>query len=169
MDLSEGSRRSERIRIHRNRTRSFESTPPPERARVLFFLDARPASSRRRTTRRSMGHLHILSGPAFANRTLFLPMDLSSPFSMVQSVLLPGPRPLTPAPAYPQRIRYSSVSRWDPPFLRQFQGRNLEYGHEVRGVLLLALIVNPSLENLMRLNPTRGMSLLLDIAAYFLQ
>ncbi|KAH8349711.1 hypothetical protein KR084_004721 [Drosophila pseudotakahashii] len=164
MDLSEGSRRSERIRILRSRMRSFGICPRPDNSRVLFFLDARH-SSHRRTTRRPVALLHILSGPACADRTIFMPMDLSNPISMVQSVLLPGPMP---APGYPQRIRYTSISRWDPPYLRQSRGRNLEYGRDVRGVLLMAVFVNPTLEIIMRLNPTRGMSLLLDIAAYFL-
>ncbi|XP_016932577.2 uncharacterized protein [Drosophila suzukii] len=153
MDTDRRPRLRRSARLRRVLLRRLLAILPVQNYRVIFFLDSRPSAARRIILNGPHPHLHVLSGPSVPNRPRFMRMDLSRPFNVVQSVLLPIAR----APsAFPQWIRYTSVSRWDRPF------------GDVRGVLLMGMIVDSSVETLMRQNPTRAMSLILYIAHYFL-
>ncbi|XP_017070804.1 uncharacterized protein LOC108107710 [Drosophila eugracilis] len=157
--MSQEIRRSERLRrLQRQRPTASLN------ARVLFILDSSPNSSHGRgASEGSRPHIQIISGPSQSNSTRFMPLNLSNPRSMVQSVLMAAP---TASPRIPQRVRYTSIPQWTPS--RRARIRAYEDPDNITGVLLMAIIVSPSMENFIRLNPNRAMSLILRIAFYFL-
>ncbi|XP_043649590.1 uncharacterized protein LOC122617702 [Drosophila teissieri] len=134
--------------------------------RMLLFLDTRFASEDIRTSGRVMPDIHIFSGPLVESLRYgpFLPVNLSKEHSWAYSVLMQQP---IVRPAHPGRIRYTAVPQWSPP-TRLGLGRNVIFPEDILGLILMAMIVNPEIDTLMRLDPIKAMSLLLRIANYFL-
>uniref|UniRef100_A0A6P4EMB5 Uncharacterized protein LOC108041120 n=1 Tax=Drosophila rhopaloa TaxID=1041015 RepID=A0A6P4EMB5_DRORH len=162
--MSEGIRRSERIRrMQLERSMASDPIPPGRTARALFILDTSSARPTRR--RRIVPQVQIFSGPSFDNRTIFMPLNSSNRRngnSLVRAVLLRGP---ATRPSNLERIRYTSFSQWAGHINL---GPVHHYPDDITGVFLMAMIADPSLETHMRSHPSRTMSILLRIAAYFL-
>uniref|UniRef100_A0A6P4E8S0 Uncharacterized protein LOC108041119 n=1 Tax=Drosophila rhopaloa TaxID=1041015 RepID=A0A6P4E8S0_DRORH len=153
--MSEGIRRSERIRrIQIQRSRALNANFAGQTDRAVFFLSTlSPPLLRPRIT--------ILCGRAELDRSHFMP--LRSPHrrnadTMLQSVHLvaqPGA-----VPPLSDRVQYVTMAR-DIPW------RNIRQ-EDLNGEVLLVMIVDSSLEILMRHHPARALSILLRCAAYFL-
>ncbi|EDW93288.1 uncharacterized protein LOC6532839 [Drosophila yakuba] len=148
--------------ISRDEVQRLLRNPSNNPDRMLLFLDTRFASEDVRNSNRVMPDIHIFSGPVVQNLRPFVPVNLSNENSWVYSVLLQEPI-VRPAP--PGRIRYTAVSRWSPPTR---MGRNVIFPEDIRGLILMAMIVNPEIDTLMNIDPIKAMSLMLNIALYFL-
>eukprot|EP00099_Drosophila_melanogaster_P005703 NP_001246605.1 uncharacterized protein Dmel_CG43098 [Drosophila melanogaster] len=156
------------------RTRRYERdevvqllrNPSNKPQRIILILDSRFIPEELTTANRVRPDIHIFSGPAIPNLLggSFMPLNLSNANSWVYSVLLQSP---IVRPAYPRRVRYTSVSQWSPP-MRTRMGRNEIFPEDIGGEILTAMMVNPELDTLMRLDPIKAMSLILRIANYFL-
>ncbi|XP_017058114.1 uncharacterized protein LOC108099250 [Drosophila ficusphila] len=158
--MSQGTRRSERIRRNLERQRAVIPYPirvnPP---RVLFLVDTRAA------LQGGYGwpatDMLILSCPAELNRSMFLRLDMSQrqyQRSAIQAIMLTGTRLRAP---YPQRFRYI----FEP-------SRSLEaatWNSLVDdGTLMMALIVDPFLDSYMRQSPFTAITLIMRVVDYFL-
>jgi len=106
------------------RTRRYERdevvqllrNPSNKPQRIILILDSRFIPEELTTANRVRPDIHIFSGPAIPNLLggSFMPLNLSNANSWVYSVLLQSP---IVRPAYPRRVRYTSVSQWSPPII----------------------------------------------------
>ncbi|KAI8039353.1 uncharacterized protein LOC128259309 [Drosophila gunungcola] len=160
--MTEGTRRSERIRriqLERSMAREANPNPAGQGTRALFVVANFSPPPRQRRSRRFVPQLEIISDPEHTNRTIFMPLHLSNRRNrnqMIRSVLLPVPEN---PPSVPQRVRYISVANWS---------FNNNTTLENRGVLLMVMLVDPSLDTEMRRHRSIVISTIQRIAAYFL-
>ncbi|XP_032574545.1 uncharacterized protein LOC116801085 [Drosophila sechellia] len=153
-------------RICRDEVVQLLRNPSNKPRRIILILDSRFIPEELRTPNRVIPDIYIFSGPALPNLSSgpFMPLNLSNENSWVYSVLLQSP---IVRPAYPRRVRYTAVPKWSPS-IRTRMGRNEVLPEDIGGLILMAMIVNPELDTLMRLDPIKAMSLILRIANYFL-
>ncbi|XP_017009834.2 uncharacterized protein [Drosophila takahashii] len=140
--MSQRPRRSERIR-------GLQLKLSP---RVLFLL----GPGVRTSSRSLMPQWEILSCGIRRIPEHWLPLNSRNGNTLFRAVLVPRIRNLGRRIDFPRRIRYLKVDY--RPARRIF----------IRGDIIMAIVVDPSLDLLMRHNPRRGLKLIMSVASYFM-